>query len=417
MKICVIGLGYVGLASVACLADLGHQIYGVESSPEKLALLQKSKISFSEPGLDDLFVKVRANVHLYLDIFAVPDDIEVYMVCVGTPGGQDGNLDLRDVFAVKNDILKRIAKSSLKKSAYICFRSTFPLGTCEKIYAEIEMFFNASEYQPIVVYNPEFLREGKAINDFKNPQVVVIGSSQNIDKNFFGKIYLESEDKLFFTGLREAEIIKSVNNTWHALKVCFANEIALICDKSGAKTAEVFKMFHADKSLNISSAYLNPGFAFGGSCLKKDVAALDSFAKTHTLNLPVIANINNSNESFIETSVDDLLKKGSRRISIIGLSFKEDTDDFRNSTRLKFCEILLARGTEIKVHDPVIVKSLFESRYSINDLISRSSVFNYLESSFESVCLGAELIVTFSVTSNDIQRIRNINPSATLVSY
>ena len=268
MSICIIGLGYVGLTTIVGLADANDERFiGIESDYKKLSKIKKKIIPFSEPGLDEKLEINHSKMSFYEALNDLKEIPDIFFICVGTPGTSTGNLEMTSIFNLVSEICGMVKKYK-KKGISIVIRSTVPLGSLEAIENDIAKNFSLMrEFMPGLVYNPEFLREGNAVEDFMAPEVIVIGSNIKKSCSSISNLYKIWEDKIFLCGLKEAEIIKTVNNTWHALKVTFANEIGTICEKNNINVGQVMAMFKADKKLNISSAYLNPGFVFGGSCL------------------------------------------------------------------------------------------------------------------------------------------------------
>lgn len=401
LDIGVIGLGYVGVTTMACIAEHANSVVGVERDQHRNSQLKIGKIPFSEPKLDALYAARQSKISIVESVFELPDNISIFMICIGTPSDSNGNLYVDDVHQCIVELIEHIKVNNIK-DAIISIRSTVPLGFCQQTLNVIDA--NCSDIpnlKPTLIYNPEFLREGKAIDDFMNPEVVVIGSICEKGKDTFKKIYSAFEEKIHTVGINEAEIIKSVNNSWHALKVCFANEIAMICEKRNIKTEDVFSMFHADKSLNISSAYLNPGFSFGGSCLKKDVKALVYEGNNNGLSLPVLENINLSNKERMDYILKDVILKKPTKVAVIGLAFKEDTDDFRLSTKILFAEKLIDHNIDIVVHDPVITDSIEQGRYTLEMIKSQSSVFEFFQFEFNEIPESIDLVICFNKSLKD----------------
>jgi GDP-mannose 6-dehydrogenase len=352
MKISIHGLGYVGSVSLACLAQSGHDIIGVDISQNKVDLINRGESPVVEKGLERIIQQQRRSrkVSATLDAEAAALQTEVSIICVGTPSQKNGHLDLRGIFSVAQDIGRAIAKK--RGFHVIVIRSTVLPGTNREVASLVERISKKRSGKDFaVVSNPEFLREGTAVQDFINPPYTLIGTDDDRAFKTMQKVYARIEAPIIRTEPKIAELIKYVNNSFHALKICFANEIGSICKALGIDSQGLMEVFCLDTKLNISRAYLKPGFAYGGSCLPKDLKALGAIAHDHYLKCPVLENIEASNESHKSRVLDTILEFGKQKIGFLGLSFKEGTDDLRSSPIVDILETLLGKGFAIKVYD------------------------------------------------------------------
>jgi GDP-mannose 6-dehydrogenase len=340
VDVAVFGLGYIGCVSAACLASLGLRVIGVDRDPHKVESVLGGQAPFYEPGLQEL-VRAAVNRDLLVATTSAEEGIRhanVAFICVGTPSERNGNLGLAQLRRVIEEIAQHVP--SRKKPVVIAIRSTVFPGTCEE--AVLPAFAGQSHVK--VVSNPEFLREGAAVKDFMEPSLVVVG----------GDLYAKLPMKPCLVSLRTAEMIKYACNAFHATKISFANEIGALSQRLGVDGQEVMRTLCADEKLNISTAYLKPGFAFGGSCLPKDLRALVYRAGRMDLSLPLLQSALPSNEQHLRRAIDAVLDLPAQRIGVIGLAFKEDTDDLRESPVVSMLEHLIGKGREVRVFDPHI---------------------------------------------------------------
>ena len=353
MKISVVGLGYVGAVSAACLAQDGHTVIGVDTSPQKVDIINKGNSPIVEKDLDVL-IKEGVNKGLLsarTDIESAISETEMSLICVGTPSQLNGNLDLSYVRKVCEEI-----GTVLKQLDFfhcVVMRSTMLPGTMATVVLPIleESSGKKAGEDFGVCINPEFLREGTAIFDYNNPPKIVIGESDERAGDALASVYDRLDAPLVRTGLHTAEMVKYSDNVWHALKVGFGNEIGTICKNLGIDGREVMEIFCKDEKLNLSSYYMKPGFAFGGSCLPKDLRALNYKAKSLDLNVPIIASVMPSNKNHIETGLNLITGAGSKKIGVLGFSFKAGTDDLRESPLVEVIERLIGKGYDLKLYD------------------------------------------------------------------
>jgi GDP-mannose 6-dehydrogenase len=353
MKIAVFGLGYVGVVSAACLARDGHNVVGVDPNSLKVDFLRQGKSPIVEPGLAELIAVAVGAGRLVAgsDAAAAVAQSEVLVVCVGTPGQPNGSLDLSYVRRVIQQIGAQLAGTAGYKVVVI--RSTLLPGSMQGVV--IPILEESSRRQAGrdfgVCINPEFLREGSAIYDYDHPPKTVIGASDERAAAVVRELYAALSAPLILTDLRTAEMVKYIDNSWHALKVTFANEVGRLCKAMGVDARTAMRLFCMDTKLNISSAYLRPGFAFGGSCLPKDVRALTYQGRLLDVDTPVLSSILASNQLHIAHALAMIRATGRRRIGLLGLSFKEGTDDLRESPIVTLAEQLIGKGYELAVYD------------------------------------------------------------------
>jgi GDP-mannose 6-dehydrogenase len=353
MKIAVFGLGYVGVVSAACLVRDGHDVLGVDPNAVKVGFLRQGKSPIVEPGLDELIAAAAAAGRLEAgsDPAAAVAQCEVLMVCVGTPGQANGSLDLSYVRRVAQQIGEQLAVAAAYKVVVI--RSTLLPGSMQGVVIPIleESSHRKAGQDFGVCINPEFLREGSAISDYDHPPKTVIGASDERASAIVRELYARLSAPLILTDLRTAEMVKYIDNSWHALKVTFANEVGRLCKAMGIDARHTMRLFCMDTKLNISNAYLRPGFAFGGSCLPKDVRALTYQGRLLDVDTPVLSSILASNQLHIAHALTMIRATGRRRIGLLGLSFKEGTDDLRESPIVTLAEQLIGKGYELSVYD------------------------------------------------------------------
>ena len=353
MRVSVFGLGYVGCVSAACLARDGHMVIGVDVNPRKVETVASGRSPIMEPGLDDLLsTSVEdGRLNATVDSEAAVHESEVSLICVGTPSNGNGSLGLQYVEKVCSEIGAALAA----KPAYhvVVVRSTVLPGTVEERLIPI-LEGRSGKRVGIdfgVCMNPEFLREGKAIDDFYYPSQVVVGELDHESGSVVERLYKAVEAPFVHTSIRTAEMVKYVSNAFHALKVSFANEIGNLCQEQSIDGQEVMEIFRKDQRLNISPAYLKPGFAFGGSCLPKDMRALLHRAKELDLDSPLLAAVLQSNQRQIQRAIDLVEKAGCKKVGVLGLSFKAGTDDVRESPTVPLIETLIGRGYQVTLYD------------------------------------------------------------------
>ncbi len=352
MRLSIFGLGYVGTVSAACLTSYGHTVIGVDTNPLKVDSICKGESPVVEPGVDELLRRGVAEGRLSAttDPQSAVLGSECSLLCVGTPSRSNGSLSLDQVFAVG----RQIGKALKDKPGYhaVALRSTVLPGTLGRLAAIIEEVSGKKLGEHFsVASNPEFLREGTALADFERPPFTIIGASDARIESLMRELYAPVTAPFINMEIRAAELLKYACNSFHALKVAFANEIGAISKQLGVDSHEVMKVFAQDTKLNISPYYLMPGFAFGGSCLPKDVRALSYQAKLLDVSVPVVSALMESNERHVQRVIDWVLDHGKKRIGVLGLSFKSDTDDMRESPVVRVIETLLGKGYDVAIYD------------------------------------------------------------------
>ncbi len=344
----VVGLGYVGCVSAACLAELGHRVTGVDRDELKVSAVLAGQSPFYEPGLEELVKKNVAAGRLCATtcLESALDGADIVLICVGTPSERNGNLGLEQLRRVASEIGESLARR--ERPLIVAVRSTVFPGTCEEVVAPL------LGGRAALVSNPEFLREGGAVRDFMEPSLLVVGGSDADAVRRVAALYASLPVEPALVSLRTAELIKYACNAFHALKVTFANEIGALGQELGIDAAEVMATLCRDERLNISPAYLKPGFAFGGSCLPKDLRALVYRATRLDLKLPLMESVMPANNEHLARATHAVLDLPGERIGVFGLAFKENTDDLRESPVVAMLETLIGKGRDLRVFDPQI---------------------------------------------------------------
>jgi len=395
MKISVMGMGYVGCISAACLANEGHSVIGVDVNPLKVDLINDGNTPIIEVGIGDL---IAANVgsgtlRATTNAKAAIADTDITIVCVGTPSRQNGSLELEYIEKVCGEIGTAIGGKD--KRHLVVIRSTILPGTMRGVVIptiEAQSGLKAGSGFGIC-FNPEFLREGTSIEDYYHPPKIVVGSEAPSDADRVCELYKGIAAPTIKTTLEVAETVKYVDNCFHALKVCFANEIGNICKELRIDSHVVMDIFCSDTKLNLSSYYFKPGFAFGGSCLPKDLRALTYKVNDLDLKAPVLASILDSNEYQIKRGVQMILDKGKKNVGVLGFSFKAGTDDLRESPMVALIEVLIGKGYKLKIYDSNVnlAKLVGANKEYIEKHIEHISVL--MTSSIEELVSFAEIIV------------------------
>jgi GDP-mannose 6-dehydrogenase len=353
MRLSIFGLGYVGAVSAGCFAKDGHTVIGVDPTPTKVELINAGKTPIIEPELAEIIGTAVREGRLTAtdDVKEAIEGSDLSFICVGTPSQLNGNLDLRHV----RNVCEQIGAALWDKTDFhiVVVRSTMLPGSIRNVVIpglEYRSGKTAGEEFGVCI-NPEFLREGSAVHDFYHPSRTLIGETDRRSGDMLAQLYEGVDAPLIRTDFETAEMVKYTDNVWHALKVSFANEIGNLCKQLGIDGHRVMEIFCQDTKLNLSPYYLKPGFAFGGSCLPKDVRALTYKARSLDLNLPVLDAILLSNEQQIQRGIRMILDKGNKRVGILGFSFKEGTDDLRESPVVEVTERLIGKGHEIRIYD------------------------------------------------------------------
>ena len=353
MKLSVFGIGYVGCVSAACFAKGGHNVIGVDVNPTKVEIINAGKSPIVENGLEELITEMVAVDRLQATTASGEAimNSEVSLVCVGTPSNANGSLDLSHVKHVCEEIGAALRGKSERHTVVI--RSTMLPGTIEGLVVPtLEASSGKQAGKDFgVCINPEFLREGSSLKDFYAPPFTLIGADDEKTSALVRQLYADIDAPLFITSLKTAEMVKYACNCFHALKVSFANEIGNICKAAGIDSHEVMNVFTQDTKLNLSPYYLTPGFAFGGSCLPKDLRAINYKAKQLDIEVPVLSSILPSNRLQIERAVNMVLQTGKKRVGVLGFSFKAGTDDLRESPMVTLIETLIGKGLQLAIYD------------------------------------------------------------------
>lgn len=353
MKVAVFGLGYVGSVSAACLADRGHDVVGTDLNPLKVELIRGGQSPVSEPGLGDVVARARSAGRLDAtdDPQAAVVASDLSLICVGTPSTHNGSVKMDALDRVVRTIGSALAGAPTRHTVVI--RSTTLPGTARKLIPVLEETSGRRAGEDFgVATNPEFLREGTSVADFNDPPKTVIGQLDEASGETVARLYEGLDAPLFRVALDVAEMVKYVDNAFHALKIGFANEVGAVCRAFGLDAHEVMRIFRSDTKLNISSAYLAPGFAFGGSCLPKDLRALLHGARHVDVELPILEQVLPSNARHLERTIEVVTQLGKRRVGLFGLAFKPGTDDLRESPLVELAERLLGKGFQLKIFDP-----------------------------------------------------------------
>lgn len=417
MKISIFGLGYVGTVCAGCLVSEGHTITGVDVNTSKVDQMNAGAASIVEPELPELFLAGHQAKRLSATTSASEaiQSSEVSLVCVGTPSQANGNLDLTYMKRVCEEIgaaLRNKASQHL-----VVFRSTMLPGTTEDLLVPILESHSGKKVGAgfDVCYNPEFLREGTSVYDFYNPPKIVIGERVPGSGETMLSLYAGIEAPVIRTSIRVAEMSKYCDNTFHALKVSYANEIGNLCKKMGVDSHDVMSVFCEDRKLNLSPAYLKPGFAFGGSCLPKDLRALVYQTKRFDLDSPVLNSILVSNVNQVQMGIQLIMDQGKKRIGFLGMAFKPDTDDLRESPLVEVIETLLGKGYSIRIYDRNVSASrlIGANRRFMEEHIPHLS--SLLVESPEQLVADAEVIVVGYKSPDFIPVIQSLRPDQMVI--
>ena len=353
MKICVLGLGYVGAVSAACLARDGHEVIGVDPERAKVDLINAGRSPIIEKDLGEIIAaQVRAGrLHATTAVEDAVRHTDLAFVCVGTPSQPNGGIDLKYVRRVCEQIGRTLATHP--GAPVIVMRSTMLPGTMREVVIPIlekASGKKAGEEFGLCI-NPEFLRESTAVHDYAHPPKTVIGEVNRASGDLLASLYARTPGPMIRTDIETAEMVKYADNAWHAVKVGFANEVGSLCKALGVDAHRVMEIFCQDQKLNLSPYYLKPGFAFGGSCLPKDLRALLYKAKTLDVQLPILASVLPSNQLQVERGIQAVVEKGKRKVGILGFSFKAGTDDLRESPMVELAERLIGKGYDLRFYD------------------------------------------------------------------
>jgi GDP-mannose 6-dehydrogenase len=417
MNVSVFGLGYVGSVSAASFAADGHTVVGVDVNPDKVASLNEGRSPIVEKGLDELIRDNAANGRLRATTSTkdAVDATDLSLICVGTPSRRNGSLDL----SYLERVCEQIGEALADKPSYhvVVVRSTVLPGTTHEVVIPALERTSRKKYGTGfgVTVNPEFLREGTAIKDFRQPPMTLVGHNYTSDAQPTEALYSKVEAPLVTTSIRTAEMIKYASNTWHALKVCFANEVGNLCKRLDIDSHEVMDIFCRDEKLNLSSYYMKPGFAFGGSCLPKDVRAMQYRAKEVDLDMPVIQSILGSNELQIRHAIGMVVETGKKRVGLLGFSFKAGTDDLRESPIVILAEALLGKGYSLRIYDRNVsmARLVGANRDYINKQIPHLS--SLLSESIDDVVDQSDVIVVGNGSPEFAEALKRTRPDQTVI--
>ena len=397
-SISVFGLGYVGSVTAACLAHFGNSVVGVDTNPTKVEIINAGRSPIIEARMDELIPKAHqaSRLRATTDAIAAVCDTDVSFVCVGTPSQRNGKLDLCHIERACYEVGEGLKRKSSPHC--VAIRSTILPGTTA--LRLIPVMERASGKRAgtdfSVCYNPEFMREGSAVADFLHPPYTILGANDACSLPPLRQVYRWVQGQVYETPLAVAEMAKYASNAFHALKVSFANELGTLARLLGVDTVALTEIFTSDTRLNISSAYLSPGFAFGGSCLPKDLRALNYCAKELDLQLPLLESILPSNQNHIERAVQRVLGTGKKEIALLGLSFKAGTDDLRESPLVEMVKRLLGEGCRIRIWDPQVSMGelIGANRQFIDETIPH--IGNLLSTDLRAVIESAEVVIVGS---------------------
>jgi GDP-mannose 6-dehydrogenase len=391
MKLSIFGLGYVGCVSAACFAKEGHEVIGVDVNPTKIEIINKGKSPIVEEGISELINEVvsKGSLRATTDARDAIMNSEISLVCVGTPSNPNGSLNLEYIKGVCKEIGAALAQK--KELHIVVVRSTMLPGTIQDVVIPtLEVYADKKVGRDLgVCINPEFLREGSSIKDFYAPPFTLIGADDEDVAAKVKNLYSQIDAPVYVTSIKAAEMVKYSCNCFHALKVSFANEIGNICKQLGIDSHQVMEVFCQDTKLNLSPYYLKPGFAFGGSCLPKDLRALQYKAKDVDVETPVLSAVLQSNKRQIERAVEMVQQTGKKKIGVLGFSFKAGTDDLRESPMVSLIETLIGKGMQLTIYDRDVSlarlfganKAYIEGEIPHISQLMRSSVDEVLESS------------------------------------
>jgi GDP-mannose 6-dehydrogenase len=411
VKLLVWGLGYVGTVSAACLADSGHDVVGIEPSAAKVEALQSGRSPIREPKLETTIAESldAGRLQASSDPSGLVSRADASLVCVGTPSSAEGRAQLDALISVAEEIGRQLAEDP--GYHVVIVRSTVFPGTVGGIVRErLESCSGLGAGDGFgLAMNPEFLRETSAVDDFYAPPFTVVGALDERSGASVEALYETVDAPVFRVRIEQAEMVKLVCNAFHALKVGFANEVGRVCDALDMDSRQVMEMLCADKKLNISSAYLRPGFAFGGSCLPKDLRSLTSNARRFGVELPILEGVLPSNRLQVDAARAKIHSLGGRRIAVLGLSFKPNTDDVRESPTIQLVRELWEDGLDVVVHDPDIRleqmlgsnREYLERQLPQIGEIARSSVDEALE--------GADIVVVSQRRPEFSEAMRQLN--------
>lgn len=400
MNISIFGLGYVGCVGAACLAKLGHKVIGVDVNENKVLLMNEGKPTIIEEGIAELCKEAHDKGLMSATTVAAEAiaETEVSFIVVGTPSSPEGHLNLNYIYTVAGRIGRALKekkeRGDIKQMHLVAIRSTVLPGTNQKvgeIIAEESGLVRGVDFT--IVSNPEFLREGTSVEDYFNPPLTLIGTDSEYAELVFREMYKDIKAEFICTDIKVAEMMKYVNNTYHALKIVFGNEVGNICKSVNVDSHKVMEIFCKDKQLNISPYYFKPGFAYGGSCLPKDLKALKTLAHDNDVDVPVIESIFQSNENQKKRAIQLIMNQGQRKVGILGLSFKAGTDDLRCSPIVDVVEALLGKGFEIRIYDRNVKISELTGTNKDFIMAKIPHLQHFVSADLDAVCSESDVLV------------------------
>ena len=417
MKLSIFGLGYVGCVSAACFAKEGHLVVGVDVNIDKVNTINRGDSPIVEAGLGELLTQVVDSKHLSAttDSAKAVLTTDVSLVCVGTPSNPNGSLDLRYVTRVCEEI--GVALKNKSERHVVVMRSTMLPGTIENVVVPtLEKYSEKRAGKDFgVCINPEFLREGTSLKDFYAPPFTLIGADDEETAATVRGLYSKIDAPVFVTSVKTAEMVKYVCNCFHALKVGFANEVGNVCKALSIDSHEVMQIFCQDTKLNLSSYYLKPGFAFGGSCLPKDLRAINYKARQLDVEAPILSSILPSNRQQIERAIEMVLATGKKQIGILGFSFKAGTDDLRESPMVTLIEALIGKGLQLLIYDRDV--SLARLVGANREYIERQipHIAQLMRTNIEDVVNSADVLVVGNRSGEFNEVVRNPRPGQVVI--
>jgi len=392
MQITIFGLGYVGTTSMACLAELGHTVVGVDVNTEKVALVNAGSSPVFEPGVAEIISNHRATgqVRATTDIVSGLENSDAVLICVGTPSLPSGSLDSSQLMKV----IEEITAYRLETGRTIPFivRSTALPAIHGAAIAQIERALGKKQCAAYCVH-PEFLREGQAIDDFMNPPKIIFGCTDEAAQSICRDLYPGIDVDGTFTDPKTAGLVKYADNCFHAVKVTFANEVGMLAKAQGVDARKVMEIFCQDTKLNLSSYYLRPGFAFGGSCLPKDLRAVLAWGRQNAVSVPMLENVLPSNTLQTQRVIERILATGVRNIGLFGLAFKDNTDDLRESPMVTLAEGLLGKGLSVRIYDPALSVGRMVGTNRIFALSSLPHLAEMLHDCAEDVVRNSDIVI------------------------
>lgn len=421
MNISIFGLGYVGCVGAACLAKLGHSVVGVDVNENKVRLMNEGKPTIIEEGIAELCQEAHEKGLMSATTVAAEAiaKTEISFIVVGTPSSPQGHLNLNYIYTVAGRIGRALKekkeRGDMKDMHLVAIRSTVLPGTNKKVGEIIEQESGlVRDVDFTIVSNPEFLREGTSVEDYFNPPLTLIGTNIPYAEKIFREMYKDIPAEFICTDIKVAEMMKYVNNTYHALKIVFGNEVGNICKSLDIDSHKVMEIFCKDKQLNISPYYFKPGFAYGGSCLPKDMKALKTLAHDNYIEVPVIESIFQSNENQKKRAVQLIMNQGQRKVGILGLSFKAGTDDLRCSPIVDVVESLLGKGFEIRIYDRNVKVSELTGTNKDFIMAKIPHLQHFVTADLDEVCQNSDVLVVTNKEKDFVDVLKNY-PGKTII--